>query len=281
MSGQEVVREMYLEGMRKWPSFTLSLSEYARYCEDAAGGEPASEALRKHAADLYLCCACARGDSAALEAFRREAEQTVHDAIARVHHEREFVQEVQQELFKKLLVGPEAKVKGYRGRGPLQAWVRVAGARLALDRRRAECTKAGRAADLGDFFVAQAFGPESALTRARFHEPFRDALRQALTSLTPKDRNLLRMHLIGRCSIDQIGRAYNVHRATAARWLEQANRRILELVRRELRTGMPRLTDSEFQSVARVVAGELELDFALLRADPTIERSSGGARGAK
>jgi RNA polymerase sigma-70 factor (ECF subfamily) len=70
------------------------------------------------------------------------------------------------------------------------------------------------------------------------------------------------MHLVGRCSIDQIGRAYSVHRATAARWLSATKRKLFESVRDQLRNAEPRLTDDEFKSVARLVQSQLDLTFA-------------------
>jgi RNA polymerase sigma-70 factor (ECF subfamily) len=213
----------------------------------------------------------------ALTIFEQEAEAVVRGAISRVHRDSEFVAETLQEFWKKLLVGPDAKVRDYRGQGPLQAWLRVAAARLALDRHRAARATSVRETDLGECLAEQAFGPESTLTRARFHVPFTDALRHAVVGLSQKDRNLLRMHVVGRCSIDQIGRAYNVHRATAARWLEHAKERILQSVRAELDLAGPRLTDSEFQSVARVVGGELELGISMFPSDaPLMGESSTG-----
>lgn len=274
MSAEDLLREMHAEGARKWPLIRVAWGDYALYCQRICCGEQPSPEVRVHAADIYLCCACAHQNPVALSIFEREAEDVVRTAIARVHHSADFVSETQQEFWNKLLVGPGAKVNDYRGKGPLGAWLRVAAARLALDRRRAQCATAGRETDLGDCLAGQAFGPESTLTRDRFQEPFRNALHHAIRGLTPKDRNLLRMHVVGRCSIDQIGRAYSVHRATAARWLEQAKVHILEAVRAELRLGVPHLTDTEFLSVARAVAGELEVDLSLLWTDVSVQRSS-------
>ncbi len=273
---REILLDMHAEGTRRWPSIRVALDDYVRHCETLCGTGPPTTEQGAHAADIYLCCACAHQDPVALRILEREAEDVVHGAIARVHHDPEFMRETQQEFWKKLLVGPDARINGYRGLGPLHAWLRVAAARLALDRLRATRVVAQRETELGDYLATQALGPESSLTRAQFRDPFRDALRHAIAGLTPKDRNLLRMHVVGRCSIDQIGRAHNVHRATAARWLEQAHQHILQAIRAELKLIAPHLTDSEFQSVARVVGGELELDLSMLRTDVSPERSSTG-----
>jgi RNA polymerase sigma-70 factor, ECF subfamily len=274
MTAHAALREMHAEGSRKWPSISVTLEQYQQHCERSCAPEAPSERLRDHAADLYLCCACALGDTVAQCIFQREAEQVVRGAIVRVHRETEFVRETVQEFWKKLLAGPNAKVNDYRGNGPLQAWLRVAAARLALDRRRAERVVEGRETDLSDYLTEQAFGPESRLTRDRYHAPFGEALACALDQLTSKERILLRMHVVGRCSIDQIGRAYGVHRATAARWLEQAKGQILKAVRAELALAGPALTDSEFQSVARVVGGELELEIPMVPTEVSLQDST-------
>lgn len=273
MSAQEALREMYAEGIERWPSIRVTLEEFQRQCERICEGESPVEELPRHAADIYLCCACVKQDPLAIAIFERETEEVVRGAISRVHRDEEFVRETQQEFWKKLLVGPSAKINDYRGRGPLQAWLRVAAARLALDRYRAERQVAVREVDLGDSLADQIFGPESTLTRARYHEPFRLAFRHAIAGLDDRDRNLLRMHVDGRCSIDQIGRAYNVHRATAARWLDQAKDHILKAVRTELELVGPHLTDSEFQSVARVIGGELEVELSPVSTDAALQSS--------
>jgi RNA polymerase sigma-70 factor (ECF subfamily) len=267
MTAVEVVREMYAEGREHWPQLALSFDDFQRFCEEMRDGDVHLVRARAYSADVYLCCACALGNEVAQAVFKSEAQEVVRGAIVRVRGDSDFVQETLQEFWKKLLVGDEAKVGEYRGRGPLLAWLRISAARLAIDRNRAVRAVEAREADLGDCWTEQAFGPESTLTRARFHEPFRIALKHAIFAMPKKDRNVLRMHVVGRCSIDQIGRAYNVHRATAARWLEQARERILLGVRTELDAVGVRLSDSEFQSVARIVGGDLAREISMFRSE--------------
>lgn len=267
MTADSAVRQIYLEGRLKWPSISLSAEAFDAYVARISEGKGVSSQMHLHAADLYLCCACAQGDAGAARLFQHEAYAVVHGAISRVYRDHDFVSETLQEFWKKLLVGPRARVLHYRGRGPLQAWLRVAAARLAIDRHRSERVVLGRAADLGECLAEQEFAPETSLTRARFQTPFRDALKLAVAALSNKERNLLRMHLLGRCTIDQIGRAYNVHRATAARWLEQAREHIVSHVRHDLQMKGNRLTESEFYSVARAVGAELEFEISAFSSD--------------
>jgi RNA polymerase sigma-70 factor (ECF subfamily) len=252
---------MYADGQVRWPSVGLDLEVFRRHCHRVLGLHPSPDAER-FGADLYLCCACAERNPRATLTFEQETSRVARAAIARVNRDPEFVAETLRELWDKLLFAPDAKVREYSARGPLQAWTRVAAARNAIDRSRA-AHHAGwaRQRDLSEHFGGEGSGPESYLTKARYQEAFQQALRHAVGALSAQDRNLLRMHVLDRCSIDQIGRAYGVHRATAARWLERARGHVLASVREQLCLGRAGLTDSELFSIAHLMGTELELSL--------------------
>jgi RNA polymerase sigma-70 factor (ECF subfamily) len=260
MSGQDAVQQMFHDGQRRWPlvplSFALFSEHYARAL--AASGD---DTRPSEAADLYLCCACAAAVPQALRAFESEGLSVARAAIARIDRSPDFVQETLQEVWDKLLLGKEAKVRLYSGRGPLKAWVRVTATRVALDRYRARGREAARQVELTERFAAVEASPEAFLTKARFGGAFQQALRDAVAALSKQERNVLRMHVAGQCSIDEIGRAYNVHRATAARWLDRSRSQIYEAVRQELCVRHNNLTASEFKSLATLMGSELELSL--------------------
>jgi RNA polymerase sigma-70 factor (ECF subfamily) len=213
----------------------------------------------REGADVYLCCACANGDPEALRAFERETLDVARAAIEKVRRDGDFVEETLQELWQKLLFGSNARVAGYAGRGPLKAWVRVAATRVALDRCRGLRISAIRQTELNEGFAGPGFNPEQFVSKQRYAEAFQSALEDAVQNLSPRDRNVLRMHVCGHCSIDEIGRAYNVHRATAARWLERSRTSIYDTLRSGLFRRDVKLTDSEFKSLALGMGRELEL----------------------
>jgi RNA polymerase sigma-70 factor, ECF subfamily len=258
MDSASGLEQMYLDGRSRWSSIALDRDAFERHCARVLAGAPDLEAQR-HGADLYLCCACSARDAEAALLFERECSGVARAALARIRHDGQFIQDALRELWDKLLYGPEPKVMEYSARGPLQAWVRVAAVRMALDLGRSDRVVAAREKDLAEFFAYEAFGPESYVTRHRYAEIFQQALDRALGELSTQQRNVLRMHVLGQCSIDQIGRAYGVHRATAARWLEKARTGILTSIRHELTARDTALTDSEFQSIARAMGGDLEL----------------------
>ncbi len=271
MNASSNYRELYRAGQRAWPALSLDESAFERHCQrvltpgDDVPLEPGS---------LYLCCACAEGDSAALRVFQREVAAVAEAALRRVDAREDQVREGLQEVWRKLLLGPDAKVKSYSGRGPLQAWVRVAATRVALDRRRAGQRNDARRAELSERLAAADPNVEATLLRARFGEAFQAALSAAVSGLSAQQRNVLRMHTVGGASIDEIGRAYRVHRATAARWLERARGRIYEQVRAELCLEQ-RLTHSEFDSLAQLIGAELSLSLTAIEAAPSHAEAAG------
>lgn len=273
MSGEDAVRQMFLEGQRKWPLVKLGFDVFFGHCARVLEPSEVDAPLRE-AADLYLCCACAEAQPEALRLFESEGSGVAKAAIARIDRSADFVQDTLQEVWDRLLLGSEAKVRLYSGRGPLKAWVHVAATRVALDRHRARNRFAKHHVELTDRLAAPGGSPEAVMLKARFGHAFHEALRSAVSALSKQERNVLRMHVAGQCSIDEIGRAYNVHRATAARWLDRTRTRIYEQVRKELCVKRGNLTMSEFKSLATLMGNELEL--SLTRSS---ERLSAHSRG--
>jgi RNA polymerase sigma-70 factor, ECF subfamily len=251
------VRSMYLAGQRRWPLLSVSFEEFAEhYGKVVQEGQGAP----LEPTDLYLCCACVAAQPAALRSFESHTAGVAEAAIRRIHDDADFVRDSLQELWNRVLLGDRAKLRSYSGRGPLQAWVRVAATRVALDRRRADKRHVKREVQLSESLAASEVNAEASVLKARFGRAFQEALRRAVARLSEQERNVLRMHVVGRCSIDEIGVAYDIHRATAARWIERARASIYDEVRRELCVDH-KLTVSEFRSLATLLGAELELSL--------------------
>jgi RNA polymerase sigma-70 factor (ECF subfamily) len=266
-NGDDLIESMYDDGVRTWPRVRVELSTFRAHCVRVLANEPDGEA-RFHGADLYLCCACAGLDRSAMDIMEQQGAQVARTAIARVSRDAEFVQETLQELWEQLLFSPSPKVERYSGRGPLHAWLRVVASRIALDRCRVHRLNAEREVELAEHLAAESSDPLLRIIRSRYGHAFQEALQRALSELSSTDRNLLRLHM-QRCSIDQIGRMYGVHRATAARWLDRAKRRVLDGARHRLATSSAFVPDGEFSSIAWDVQSELELHLSQVSEDAT------------
>ena len=242
-----------------WPEVEVEVQTFVDYLAERA--TPGVDAL--HAEDLYLACACAQGNTAAIAALDMHFVAGVAPSLARLGDET-FIGEVKQLLRHKLLVpepGARAKIMDYRGQGPLAAWLRVAAARIALNLHRRGAHDRPLAAeperiDLPDL----AADPELEILRVRYAPAFRAAFEEAVRSLEPKDRNLLRLHFVDNLNVDKVGSFYRVHRATAARWIVTVRERLLEEVRSRLREKLG-LSDSEFDSMMNVVRSQLDLSL--------------------
>jgi RNA polymerase sigma-70 factor (ECF subfamily) len=255
---EQALRNAYRQGQLAWPNVGLAFEAFRAHCERVLG-KPEWDWAR-FGAELYLCCACARGDREALRALDGEALPQVVRAISRIDSDTEFIQEALQTLRDKLLVGPRPKIADYAARGPLVAWLSVAAARVALDAVRSRNAHELKQVDLPEQLAQEDSSPLNDLVKARYRESFQRALRDAIRALPARDRNLLRLQLVGRCSIDQLGRMYLVHRATAARWLENARNRVFEAVREQIKREH-RLSDVEFESIAQGVRSQLDLSI--------------------
>src|SRR5688500_1313655 len=84
------------------------------------------------AAELYLACACATGDTAAIATFERRYFSAIPAALSRLSLGPDEIAEIKQVLRVRLLVGEAgepARVIGYAGHGQLGGLVRIAAIR--------------------------------------------------------------------------------------------------------------------------------------------------------
>ncbi len=242
---------------RAWPAIQLSRAPFFAYlAERAAQGSVAALAP----ADLYLACACAGGDRAALAAFEARYLAQLGATLARRGSTRDTVDEVLQRVRVELLLRDGERrpgIAGFRGRSDLHAWLHVVGLREA-----ARVERRARRDVLGedDALWADVVGsdPELSYLKDTYREAVVLALKAALGTLEPDELTLLRQHLADGLSIDEIGDRTGVHRATAARRLERARSRLSEAVRAEIERRL-RLPASEVDELLQLVRSRLDL----------------------
>jgi RNA polymerase sigma-70 factor (ECF subfamily) len=259
------------EAQRAWPELRANEGAFREYVlARVPAQEVSGKIARWHVADLLLAYACACRDAAALRAFDTKFMVKVPAFVAGLRQSSAFGDEVRQTLRVKLFVaspGGPARIEGYSGRGPLDRWLRVGAMNTALHILGAAKVPVGSGPEDD---VAKIIGPgpnpEVDFMKHRYRADFEEALRDAFAALTPKQRNVLRLHFIDGLSAIAIGAAYGTHRGTATRWLSAANHALLEETRRLLRTRLG-LTESEFASVTILVKSGIGVSIErLLRA---------------
>ncbi|MGC4120861.1 MAG: sigma factor-like helix-turn-helix DNA-binding protein [Myxococcales bacterium] len=256
---EALLREALTRAHEAWPGIEVPEGEYASHL--AGRLEPGLAALEW--ADLYLACACARGDRQALKVFEDQVLAAAIPALSRLCGSAALVEEAQQLLRQKLLVGgaggERARILDYSGRGPLAHYVTAAATRVALNLKR------GASADSDDEALAQlpARGDDAELAyiKESYRREFVEAFQGALGTLSERDRTLLRLNFLDGLNIEEIGGMYRVHRATVARWIAKAREQLHDETRRRLQEKL-RLTPSELRSLMNVADSHLEVSLS-------------------
>jgi RNA polymerase sigma-70 factor, ECF subfamily len=243
-----------------WPELRLEPAKFAAHAA-ACGARP------QHLADLYLACAAAAGDPAALRAFDERLLPAVDPVVRRIDASPAFLDEVRQLVRVRLLVADGAaapRIAGYRGAGPLVGWLRVAAVRVALNLKRG----ARAAVDVDDVIgeiVTREADPELRHLKALYRAELADALRAALAALPDRDRAVLRLHYVDGLRLAPIAALYKVSESTMSRWVTRAEAAVADDARRRLADRLA-LSGSAADSVARMVRSNLDLSIGKLLA---------------
>jgi RNA polymerase sigma-70 factor (ECF subfamily) len=252
------------EAVVAWPNVQLAAEQFAAHLVARLPGDrPPETGLRSlRLSDLYLACACMYRDANALVAFERDYLTVVDRALPRMGLDADAVNEVKQRMRYALLVsdGGLPGIAKFSGRGDLRRWLRVLAVREAIGAwrtaRQQVATEEDRLIDL----VAAPGGPELEYFRRMYRCELEVALRDAIRTLSDRERTLIRQHFLDGLDIVELGRVYRVHRATAGRWLEDARVALLAATRAYMSERLG-VTPADLDSILRLVLSRLELDL--------------------
>src|SRR5689334_2851813 len=96
------------EARRSWPGVKVEREAFAAYVDDRLDDDGDLEKLAL--GDLYLACACARGDDAAIAAFEGAYSADAQAAFARHHGRGVSGRDLQQLLRDRLFAPPSPKI---------------------------------------------------------------------------------------------------------------------------------------------------------------------------
>jgi RNA polymerase sigma-70 factor (ECF subfamily) len=252
---------MLEEAHAQWPRLEGSDADFVAFVAIRVRGAPLETLTRMHPPDLYLAYACSARIAGAVEAFDAQHGATLVELLCRRGVHPTTATEIKQQLYTRLFVGDGStppKIDTYGGRGRLSAWVRVAAVRDYLNLRRGRQREVG----LDEAMLATVAGgsddPELELLKSTYREEFKTAFAAAVAALSPRQRNLMRQHLIDGLSVDNLAALYHVHRTTVGRWLASAQERLFERTRQDLMKRL-RLGRDEIESVMRLIRSRAEL----------------------
>jgi len=244
------------------PGVVVADTTFVRYVGERTGAET-SWLLELPAGDLYLACACAAGDAAAIALLEQRYFPAI-EAIVRGKLSATLADEALQRLREHLFVG-DAHIRDYAGRGDLGKWLTItavrAGLRIVRETKREVVADDGELGDLVD----TSNEPELALLRAQYREDFKLAFADAFAQLAVRDRNLLRNSVLDRMGIDAIAELHAIHRSTASRWLTAARDDLIKKTKAALRAKL-RISPTEVESILKVLADQVDVTLeGLLR----------------
>ena len=267
------LEQVIATAQQAWPKIPLAPADFVFHLgrvmeeETTRTAEAAVLAISAlHAADLFLACAAAAGQPAALAEFEARYMKPLPFILGGVGALPGDADTVCSVLRDKLLVARNndpPRIATYGGRGPLAAWIAIAAQRTALSLDRQE-SALRRAHDRAiNEAIAVDLNPELRHMKARYKEAVEAAFREALGELDDRDRALLRLGLVGGLSLDAIGSAYSVNASTVSRWLAKIRKGILDRTLALLRERL-RLTEPEAASIARLVTSQIDVSVVRL-----------------
>lgn len=259
------IAALFEAGRAAFPAVAVEANALARYLGERYSAAGAALPPPSFAADVYLACACVLGVPGAHAAFERQFSEVIARAAARVDPSPAFADDLRQAVLEGLFCAPPSatpKIAGYAGRSSLRTFLRVVAVRTAINLRRRKADMASTPLD-EEREIAASVDVEAAYLETRYKAEFEDAVRVAMGRLSPKQRTLLRFHLVDGLSIDALSAHYQVGRATAARWLAGAREALREGTRAKLVAKLG-LTESQYASLARLIRGRLDVSVASL-----------------
>lgn len=241
-----------------WPAVIAALAARS----DAQGLSVVSD---EGVVEIAVACACVQGDARALVVFETRYASVIPSALAHMKLDPATTQDIAQTVRQKLVVPDadgEIKLVRYAGGGSLRGLVKVTAVRTALSHLRA--TK-GAPAPTDDFerIAAQVDNPELTFLKAHYRQAFAEAFELAVGTLQDRERNVLRMHLLGAMTLQEIASMYAVDRSTIVRTLQRARGRLLSETRKQLR-GRLGVGRSELDSVVALIRSRLDVSLGRL-----------------
>jgi RNA polymerase sigma-70 factor (ECF subfamily) len=223
---------------------------------------------RCHPGELALAQAASRGHPAAIAALERDHRGVIEAMCWRYASPAHSAADLRQILREKLYVAPPGerpKLAEYAGHGQLDSWLRITAVRVFLDLgKRKDRTREAATAD-GVLAMPDPDDLSLEVIKAEYRAAVAQALHDAAAQLELADRHLLHQHFVAGLSIDQLGVALGLHRATAARRVVRARETLVGETRALLATRL-RLSGEELDEVIGMVLSRLDVSIPRLLA---------------
>jgi len=221
---------------------------------------------RCHAAELAVAQAASRGDPAAIAAIERDHRGVLEAMCWRFASPAQSAADLRQILREKLYVAPPGerpRLAEYAGQGQLASWLRITAVRVFLDLAKRKDRAREAPTDDGELAMPDPSDLALEVIKAEYRAAVAHAMRDAAERLDLADRHLLHQHFVAGLSIDQLGVALGIHRATAARRVVRAREALVAETRALLAVRL-QLPGEELDEVIGMVLSRLDVSLTEL-----------------
>jgi RNA polymerase sigma-70 factor len=273
-----LLRRAWEEAHAQWPTVELPITQFVRHLAErlpkVSPDSPIAPLLARLAqADLYLACACLHGMASAHEAFERTHLARLPGLLRSLKQPGAMIDDACQITRVKLLVAtPEGapRIGDYTGSGALLSWVQVIAGRIVHRLRAAAKTAPDDSSEeIIQVLPGQGIDPELDVMKRRHHADFRQALREAASTLSAHERYLLRLRFADQLTTYELASLFRVDQSTISRWLKSARQRVYEETRSRLQERLG-LSTPGFKSFLAFIGSQLDLNISQLLAEKGI-----------
>jgi RNA polymerase sigma-70 factor (ECF subfamily) len=253
---EPALRARVLQARDAWPGASLADEDFVRHVTAKLGDDPAADLDRLRLPELFLACACAQKDPAAIAHFERAYFAEVDAAVRRFDSLPMTLEDVRQRVREKLYLHDPPALAGYAGQGDLGGWLRALVLHMLINVATRETRERPHGVPFFDAIVDTSADAEAAYLKEACRAEFEQAFIAALARLAPRDKVLLRYAFADGQSVDQIGAIFRVHRATAARWIAKARDQLVDETRAELMRAL-RIGEGDAASIVRAALSRM------------------------
>jgi RNA polymerase sigma-70 factor (ECF subfamily) len=264
---EKVLASLYARGREAHPRLLVDEPAFGRHLARCTSDAKAGALADLPAEDLYLACACAVRARGAATAFERTYGVVIRRAIVRVIKTADERQEAEQRAWHHIFVedGPgPPRITQYRGRGPLESWVSVAAMRVAVSFARAESAERR----LRSKVVADTAGVDAEWKsmKEQLRVAFETAVAEAVGGLKPRERLILKLHVVSGMTLEAIGKSLGVSRQAVSKTFARSREGILDEVESLLKQRL-KISKKDLSSVLRIVASRLDVSISRVLAN--------------
>jgi RNA polymerase sigma-70 factor (ECF subfamily) len=259
---EATLEQLMTRSQEAWPGVSLCAEEFLPFLAARLDGaqDPLHALAGLHVSDLYLACACLKGDAEAAAQLQATHFPRIETALRRVDPGSTLTDDIKQMVYLKVFApteGGQPRITQYSGKGELGKWLQVVAVRVAQNVQRRLAKEQHLHDSSLERIVSPEESPELRYIKQLYRDEFRQAFREALATLTSRQRNVLRYRLVEGLSLEQLAALYKVNRTTITRWIAATRQQLLDETRKAL-SGALKLDTAELTSLIGVLQSQVE-----------------------